>query len=78
MKKTTKIETVETYEWLMMPVRRKCAGMVLKPRIQTLSWEHLGRIYRRGGQDATKIREAIRAEAHRCGYKPETILTLNR
>jgi len=78
MKKTTKIETVETHDWLMTPVRRKCAGMVLKPRIQTLSWEHLGRIYRRGGRDAAKIREAIKAEARRCGYNHETILTLNR
>jgi hypothetical protein len=70
MKKTARIETRETYEWLM------ARGRYGVRRIEKLGWKRLAQIY-----DANKpnsaIRRAINAECRRLGYTPRVILALN-
>ena len=73
MMKTTKTKNAnETLAWLKAEGRTK--GL---PRIKTLSWSRLARIYDR--QPAcSPIRRAIEREARSCGYTPRTILALHR
>ena len=66
--KNTKRNTNETLAWLQATTRR---GVT---RIQTLSWGRLNRIYRSGN---AVVRRTIEREAQRCGYRPQTILSLN-
>ena len=59
-----------TLGWLLAPNRNGA------PRIQTLSWGRLNRIYNARSATPT-IRKAIEREARLCGYRPASILSLN-
>ena len=60
----------ETLGWLM------AKGRTGAPRIETLSWNRLARIYRRA-EPGSAIRKAIEKEARACGYTPSTIIALH-
>lgn len=71
--KTTKTQKVcATLAWLKDEGRTK--GL---PRIKTLAWSQLARIYDRQPV-GSPIRRAIEREARWCGYTPRTILALHR
>jgi hypothetical protein len=59
-----------TLEWLTAVTRK---GL---PRIQTLSWGRLGQIYR-SKQATPAVRRAIEREARACGYRPQSVMSLN-
>ena len=66
----TKKNGEATIKWLTAPNR---SGV---PRLRTLSWGRLNRIYR--ARSATPaVRKAIEREARLCGYRPASILSLN-
>lgn len=65
-----KTTTPASHEWLM---GRDKNG---EPRIETLSWKRLARIYREN-KPGSKVRKAINAECIRLGYTPSKILGLN-
>lgn len=58
-------------EWLT------AIGRSGKARIRRLSWGQLARIYR-SAKATRATRGLIEREARRCGYRPATILGLNR
>ena len=60
----------ETAEWLTANMRNG------RRRIETLGWKRLAAIYY-ANRPGSAIRNAINAEARRCGYTPTTILALN-
>jgi len=62
--------TQETYRWLM------AKGRGGEPRVRTLGWNRLARIYR-ASKPGSRIRKAITNEARRCGYTPSTIIALH-
>jgi len=57
--------------WLMAKGRKG------EPRIRTLTWGRLARIYD-AKATTPAMRSAIRREARRCGYEPRMVLGLNR
>ena len=68
--RTRKHTKSATIGWLLAKSRAEL------PRIQTLSWGRLNRIY--NARTATPaIRKAIEREARLCGYRPTSILILN-
>ncbi len=71
MSSRTRTHTKQTtLGWLLAPNRN---GI---PRIRTLSWGRLNRIY--NARSATPaVRQAIAREARLCGYRPASILSLN-
>jgi hypothetical protein len=66
----TENAAVASREWLM------ARGRDGRRRIEKLGWKRLAAIYyaHRPGSD---VRQAINAEARRCGYTPSTILALH-
>ena len=65
----TNIEAI-TAEWLTARMRNG------RRRIEVLGWKRLAAIYE-ANKPGSAIRNAINAEARRCGYTPTTILALN-
>ena len=65
----TNIEAV-TAEWLTARMRNG------RRRVEVLGWKRLAAIYA-ANRPGSAIRQAINAEARRCGYTPSTILALN-
>ena len=59
-----------TFEWLTSRGRNGCR------RVETLGWKRLATIYY-ANRPGSKIRQAINAEARRCGYTPWVILACN-
>jgi len=57
-------------EWLVSRGRNG------RRRIETLGWKRLAAIYE-SHAPGSAVRQAINAEARRCGYTPSTILALN-
>ena len=71
--KTTKMQKAcDTLAWLKAEGCTK--GL---PRIKTLAWSRLTRIYDRQ-PIGSPIRRAIEREARWCGYTPRTILACHR
>ncbi len=70
MKKRTTAPTAD-HAWLMAKDR---TGV---PRVQRLSWGRLARIYYARSTTKT-VRDAIKREARRCGYRVDVILGFNR
>jgi len=68
MKKGRKAQ--ETYRWLV------AKGRGGEPRVRTLGWNRLARIYR-ASKPGSVVRKAIANEARRCGYTPSTIIALH-
>ncbi len=79
--KTTKKNTIKiagrdtriaavTAEWLTARMRNG------RRRIEVLGWKRLSAIYY-ANKPGSAIRDAINAEARRCGYTLSTILALN-
>ena len=69
--KNNKTQTQGSLKWLMATVRKG------EPRIRTLSWGRLSRIYHSKTTE-TAVRRLIEREARRSGYVPAMILGLNR
>ncbi|OPZ66456.1 MAG: hypothetical protein BWY82_03001 [Verrucomicrobia bacterium ADurb.Bin474] len=63
--------TQGSLNWMMATGRKG------EPRIRTLSWGRLSRIYYSKTAEQA-VRRLIEREARRCGYVPEMILGLNR
>lgn len=59
-----------TAEWLTARMRNG------RRRVEVLGWKRLAAIYQ-ANRPGSAIRNAINAEARRCGYTPTTILALN-
>ncbi len=59
-----------TAEWLTARMRNG------RRRVEVLGWKRLAAIYA-ANKPGSAIRNAINAEARRCGYTPTTILALN-
>lgn len=79
--KTNKKSTIEiagrdtnvaavTAEWLTARMRNG------RRRVEVLGWTRLAAIYY-ASKPGSAVRQAINAEARRCGYTPSTILALN-
>ena len=79
--KTTKKNTIKiagydrpvesvTAEWLTARMRNG------RRRVEVLGWKRLATIYY-ANKPGSAIRNAINAEARRCGYTPSTILAIN-
>ena len=66
----TKNAAAASLEWLM------ARGRDGRRRIEKLGWKRLAAIYVAKHSDR-QIRQAIQAEARRCGYTPSTILALH-
>ena len=61
---------VATAEWLTARMRNG------RRRVEVLGWKRLAAIYY-ANKPGSAVRQAINAEARRCGYTPRTILALN-
>ena len=61
---------VVTADWLTARMRNG------RRRVEVLGWKRLAAIYY-ANQPGSDVRQAINAEARRCGYTPSTILALN-
>jgi hypothetical protein len=59
-----------TAEWLTARMRNG------RRRVEVLGWNRLAKIYY-ASKPGSDVRNAINAEARRCGYTPSTILNLN-
>jgi len=60
----------KTAAWLNATMRNG------RRRIEVIGWKRLAAIYN-ASKPGSAVRQAINAEARRCGYTPSTILALN-
>jgi hypothetical protein len=74
---TNKETTMKTTTRNTMTAERLTARMRNgRRRVEVLGWKRLAAIYY-ANKPGSAIRNAINAEARRCGYTPSTILAIN-